>query len=1132
MSKRSSSLLSSTTKPYAINKQNITITNVNPGSNFDFQLTAYFSGAVLYIDGSEDSVVLYGGSSWARGNFPDIKLVTPTDPIYYWGPSMWPGQFAPISPTIQDGLPVPPGQNGLGGVSWQAGQPSCNPNPFKPQLNCKYSSTNNITTNPDLSKNTCCIPFFDIKDNVKGGKEVIFNSYYGFCFSGYSQSWDTCANKQIWISATPDYINTIKIGEYGIGDTLDTLNKKTMMSQATNTKDISYFSGSGSGSNPGNAGNWCDTTGGYDVLTCNVPSQNSTKYFNPPQNGDKVFPNVINTDTINWTVSPFGLDANPFPGCPNNSGSGTNGCKTPCGFIRWGQKLKAGANAPKDPCPGQVPKDNPDDWEVVKPGDQQPTISWMPMVEKRQVSYYPQIKDESSTDTNATISILGENYNFNSVYNTGGKVSVIDLCKWMGSITGSSMLPSSSKSYIAYGCLIHGVVCAIYNDWFSDDPPSGLTILNPVSDFLKLYFNSQYIWGDQPNTFKSLLIGTSEIKPIFTGSSKIWSNVVGKIDPQSPTPIINPQLLSNLIIAPKITMVDKTNYTYQIKFSQSIWQFKKYSESENIIDYFKNDTQDNYSELIALLNKYINTDVLPNYFGSSVVGSNESLSFNGKTVSGNNIQPLNVFMVGSKMSDIQMSFNCWNMKTGIQVQTPISAYDYINPNSNISPVPIDNNNSEYHAISINYTATIKQWSPMAVLYFAYQTGSTELELSINDDLCKYNLNAAPTIAPPIMCLNAFIESQPPRTKLLDVCDGGINGGGGFDYSPPLKKLVSPSNSPFLTSIEPAVIQNDITGANQISNYIFSISGTQLYCNCVQTRLNINNNSGDPTSGMCFSKTCNDPEVIKTFGLTTDVCKPYCETMCEKLKNGDIVNTSNFDPARFSQTCGFQCTGWRNSISKLNKDVVISATILVPMSILVFWLLTKNMSQHLRIILTVVVAITSITNAWFYAKLFNGQFFCGASPEGIQDGVTPGSCYLNWPFGGNPPSWFNNIKIDKSFCNGMKWWTRPCDCAACDPSSATCPGCGKDCVCIDQECINQNNPISSKKIIEVPKFNLTYLIAAILFSIFGIIIFNKLSNLPKKYNIIISALIIILPLVIWSILFTGYFNYITNQSKCS
>ena len=871
---------------YAKNIPNVSLEN-DKTSDFEFKVQAFFSGPIVYFEDSIESVSLYGGNAWWRNN-----------------KSMWPGQFAREGKTGGNNINT----QGIGaGQYLVADNSSCGPITGQPQ--CSYSSTNAITTNPNLTKNTCCTPYFDINENVtEKGKEVIFNSYYGFCFSGYYNNWDFCTNKQIWISATPDYLSTTKLGSVGYADPSDTLYGKTMIAQSTNTKDISYFSGSGV--KGGDADDWC-----YGD-NCAVPTNNTPAYVNFPQNKASSFPKIINSDTTNWSAPLLGVKSNTKWGCPVD-------CPSPCGFVRWGQNIKKGKTASTESCPrsgavNPVPIDDPDDWEIINPGDGIPSVSWMPTINQREISYYPLKKDTS--DPNKTIQILGSNYDFNSLKGTSSYANATDLALWMGSVASSTSLSTNSRQYVAYGCIIHGAVCAIYNDWYSDDPASGLTILNDVSDFINLYFTHPNVQGSNANSLKSQLLGTT------LNGLDIWTKIIGN-DKEPVTLFFKPNdtLISNLIKAPEISLV---NGNYQITFSQSIWQFLESSEYNPIIDLFwigENNT--NYNTLISILNNYLNATI-KSFFGSNQ--GNESMTFNGKTV--NNTQDMELEIIGSNMSNIQMSFNCWDMVNGQQQASPVLAYDFINPNGALKGiVGLYTSSSLYHAISINYTATIKQFSPMSVLYYSYKaSGKGAPNLQLSDPMCKYDFNN-PTIAPPISCMNAYVAATgTPRTLLLDVCNGGIGSGrgyGGFQYQPPIKKITSPTLPTWNPSMfNPVEIQVTVAGDGSIANYLFSQNQGQSVpaCTCIQTRLKTDILSGDPTGGMCFSTTCaQDTSTLNTLGLDNTTCKSYCTEMCGLLQGFKINNVEDFDSTQFRNVCGYQCSGYTFNPSASNSDVVLS-----------------------------------------------------------------------------------------------------------------------------------------------------------------------------------------------------------------
>ena len=192
-----------------------------------------------------------------------------------------------------------------------------------------------------------------------------------------------------------------------------------------------------------------------------------------------------------------------------------------------------------------------------------------------------------------------------------------------------------------------------------------------------------------------------------------------------------------------------------------------------------------------------------------------------------------------------------------------------------------------------------------------------------------------------------------------------------------------------------------------------------------------------------------------------------------------------------------------------------------------WLLDSNPISNAKVIKTFFVFLGLIVLFYFTGRLLNGDYQCYETASG---GVTPLACYLNWPFGGKPPTWFN-FKIPKSLCKN--WWEKSCEClGSCNPNDATCTGCGKNCECIDMKCTNLDKDKRTVITKQRPKFNLVYLIAAVIFSICGAFIFNKLSKFSGIINDIISGLIILVPLVVWFILFNGTAPYTYEQSTCS
>jgi len=1121
--KKRSHLLSSTkefnTIPSKYTNNSASVNLQNDGtSDFQFKVQAFFTGPILYNASTVDAVALYGGNAWGRNSGG-----------HSWDQSMWPGQFARQTKTNGK----QPGQDGIGaGQYLVSNNPSCGDITHTQPL-CKYTPTNAITTNPNLAPksksnpnggNTCCAPYYDLS-NIKAGKELIFNSYYGFCFSGYAWNWDFCTNKQVWISAVPDYINTTKLGDKGYADPLDVANgNKTMLQQSTNTKDITFFSGSGN--QGGNAGDWCVP----GQPNCPVPSNNNPKYVNPPQIPSSTFPKVINTSTINWTVPGLGVTADAPNGCPTN-------CPVPNGFIRWGEKLISGNTPPSGP-------DKPNDWTVALPSDGYENMVWMPSSNQRRISYYPLISAPTSDNPNKLQPILGVNYDFTSLTGNNPITNTSQLATWMGSIAHSTELSMSSRQYVAYGCLIHGAACAIYNDWYSNDPASGLTIFNSPSDFIKLYTLNPVVSSTGIQTsLKSQLIksasSTASSTSVLDGST-IWKNVFGNaIDTSTRQPIPNPSLIANLIPAPTIKKYKKDAngiQQYQITFSQSIWQFLASSVNTSVVSLFQKDTPENYASLMSILNAYIQ-DQARLYFGSNDGNlSGEYLFYAGTKTQTPNLQQLQLALSSdvTSMKNIPMSFNCWDMVNGVQQSSPISAYNFINPNGTLKGSAFDYKNSNnYHAISINYTAVIKQFSPMAVLYYSVTNGGTSgPNLEVTDPMCAIKTSNT-GIAPSISCMNAFVNTSPKRSRLLGACAGGASGTkGGFRYQPPIKKITQPSQTPS-ENIPAVLIQDTNRGSGNIANYLFSLNTNQSNlpeCACINTRLNDYQNNANIEGGMCFSTTCAANTTISEtiLGLTKGVCTSHCETMCNLLQGNKIRNTKDFDSLRYLQVCGKPCSNIDFTWIGFNEDVFYSSFILVPLLILTSWLTDAAPVSNGKIIKTIFISIGIIGVFYALGRFLNGHFEC--NQIGSEQKVDSGACYLNWPFGEKPPKWYN-IKIPNSLCKN--WWEVSCQClGTCDSSTATCPGCGTDCDCVDGKCRNPD-PSKRKNVTKTrSKFNLVYLVAAILFSLCSVLIFNKLSKFSGITNDIISGLIILAPLVIWYILFNGKISYTIEESTCS
>ena len=823
MSKKRSHLLSSPVYSqntvYDKNVPNITLNNDNI-IDFGFKVKTFFSGPILYHENTtNNSVALYGGNVWGRN-----------DGGHGWDLSMWPGQFQRKGNTNPGWLSgCASKQQGIGAGKYLV---DCNPScgTITQQKECIYSpasSTSAITTDPNLNEghNTCCVPYYDINQNItKQGNELIFNSYFGLCYpGGPSDNWSFCTNKQIWISGKPNYLDTVKLGDSGYADTLDST-YGTMLAASTNTKDITFFGGAVQKEvcapmgacywETVEADPWCSSGGGI----CQV-QDNDPQYFNPPQkDGATVFPAVPWSNPNTWSASGFGVAASPPPNnCPVD-------CPIPNGFVRWGEK----PNVSKPSSP-----DNTSEWDIIMPGDQQSHVSWMPSITDRELNYYPLINAKDSADINKLNPILGLNYDFSSLLGQSGYANATDLAMWMSSVARSTSLEMSTREYVAYGSLIHGAACAIYNDFYSDNPASGLTIFNPESDFIRLYFAHDSIsgWLGQEKSFKIQLAGNNSgtIAPVFTNGLNVWTNVIGNnVLPGSRKFIPDVTLISKLIRAAEITPVEKD--VYNITFSESICQFFASDQYKTIVTYFQGeDNPQNYELLIATLNQYINERIKA-YFGSQSGG--ETMQINGSAPE-SNTQSMTIEIAGSeqKIKNINVSFNCWDMVNAVQLD-PILAYDYLNSNGSLGgQTTLWKSTSSYHAISINYTAKIVQFSPMAVLYYSYKAAQNAGKqgnppnLDLTDPMCQYNIGSpSKTIAPSISCMHSYVHAKDnPRERLFDVCLGGFgsdSGYGGFNYKPPLK-VSRLTTHPWDNDITADKVQITIAGDGSITNYLFS-----------------------------------------------------------------------------------------------------------------------------------------------------------------------------------------------------------------------------------------------------------------------------------------------------------------------
>ena len=288
---------------------------------------------------------------------------------------------------------------GPGGQYSSSGNPTCGV-----QSICTYTKDTTSTPNPtipNLTKNKCCNPYLDKDSFIVEGKDWIFNSYYGACYSGYNWNYDWCSNKQIWIQAAVDEIGSTIYGDYGLpaieishGLNISSVTgqPETLIQNSRNTKDRVFMGGKGNLG--GNASDWdcLGARGSNKGPSCQFPINTETMKYAPhnlPQkslNGSwrTQFPYVEWSDTKYWSAANLSSCSQTAPnGCPNT-------CPDPQGWQRWGAKY-LGSGTPPD-CKTWS-RDPESDWTPALPGDGLGSIGvFMPRGYNYNLQYSPSIK--------------------------------------------------------------------------------------------------------------------------------------------------------------------------------------------------------------------------------------------------------------------------------------------------------------------------------------------------------------------------------------------------------------------------------------------------------------------------------------------------------------------------------------------------------------------------------------------------------------------------------------------------------------------------------------------------------------------------------------------------------------------
>lgn len=1136
---------------YDSNTQSLQFTSKKNVLQYGFGVITQFTGNIIYTNPGKP-IALYGGAETNRGDKNDGT----------WDNGYWPGQVMVANVN---------GKPGASGAQYLiANNPSCG---VQPECTFKKGSTGTTPTIPDLSKNTCCVPYFDKDSLLTPGNDYIFNSYYGSCYSGYNWNYDWCSNKQIWIQATVDEINSTVYGKYGVPNleisyalNPDSKGKpQTLIQQSRNTKDRVFMGGRGN--QGGNAGSWGCTlkTGGYskgqDGPWCGFPKPTQGVEFasvNYPQASlnaawSTQFPNVGWSNTDSWALS-GGCQVSAPNGCPAN-------CPNPQGWQRWGAKYIGSGNPPG--CGGDGADDKASDWEPVLPGGGGGSIGvWMPRGYNYNLQYSPSIVTSSNNPaTGKPMKITQPIFTTTSTVMTEDPKTSTGIQQWLsdicaapttstGKATALKNLTGFSPSviaYLLYGTVVHSISTSIFNDIFisgGSETPSGLTIFNSITDYINVWKRWNYS-NESANPPKSSSdLSTPPIKPF--PSNKICQAVNGYPAESIPTPgplptgvtnaliwrnATNPVELTKVIMMPTITRsvkgtAAKQLVVYTLTITESLLQFQSASNAAAITAAY---TNNDWATLGPLLNTHI-TNIANGFFGSGSSTSGESLSIAGKTQSGGSIQQLILQTTGTTASSSGVKFNTFDFVTGTAATASSDPYSFFNAkgidHSQVTNLGVASGDS--NVISVTYTATITTWSPMAILYYSYFNDTIALEPT--DPLCK---NDEGTVPLPNICAQNLMTSNP--SSFLKICEnaGGTTQAGGIIYSPPKKVFLVNGNASTITNVTPKLMGPPLTGDGGVPYFLMTSDSNQ--CQCVQKRLQLRQDVGkmeDPRPGMCFSLMCDD-NMKKLLGLTPKVCSSgnNCDQICSYVQSMALENIQDFDETTYNSVCGKPCEIPRYQSGRLAPDVLVSTGIIIAVYIATHLIVSKDKSIIGKIFHSIMMAALIGSFGFIVSKAFNGNWYCG-TVKNNPFGASPGACQPTWPLGGKtirdnttgllsyktePPQWllpyWNMLKLPDNAC--PYWYKIPCECGLnTDTAGELNCFCGGACGCKNQRCFATVDGMSTKtRDVPVTKINYVYLITLVIVGILLMMIgkhFMEGNTMNGALKDIIYILILILP----------------------
>lgn len=199
------------------------------------------------------------------------------------------------------------------------------------------------------------------------------------------------------------------------------------------------------------------------------------------------------------------------------------------------------------------------------------------------------------------------------------------------------------------------------------------------------------------------------------------------------------------------------------------------------------------------------------------------------------------------------------------------------------------------------------------------------------------------------------------------------------------------------------------------------------CLCITSTLtSVSEKDYRDIRSMCFDKNCDNPDMISKYGLTPDVCRPYCKKIYELLnpQGGGTTarNISVIDEERYRNICGANYNP-TSDIPDYDKSVLLGTYITVPTIWFTLFMVFLNIGLKISVSIIVSTFLSCLCAGGlvYTAKLLSGNGYCNDNMEFV--------CKIK----------DTNISIPKQFCREVN-----CECLL----SSQCGSC----VCASGLCV--------------------------------------------------------------------------------